>query len=342
MKIHGFIVILALFPQAFRCEVKNLEFTLRNKSDLIMLAMDEQHSAEGDLDCAMKCAMSQSDCDSFIYDDNSKDCKLGFCTLPKDVVTTSIPPPPTNSKLFTSTFYLDGNGIMGSCHTAACIAQGKILKTQTRVLYNPAVYKSCADVKNSTNSRQLLQLSSGLVVMCDTVTDGGGWTIFQRRVSGVVDFYRNWEEYKHGFEDFDAGEFYLGNENIYCLTANRSYELRIDMTYQGKSYYASYSSFTLYPESEFYKLSVSGFSGNVVDSLAYTSNQKYTTYDKDNDMATYNCAVFAHGAWWYNSCLRANLNGVYGSNVYGKAIVWFGITGINSSLDTTEMKIRIT
>ncbi|XP_059150300.1 ficolin-2-like [Physella acuta] len=261
-----------------------------------MLPLDEQHSAEGDLHCAMKCAMSQSDCYNFMYDDNNKTCTL---------------------------------------------AQGKIPKTQTRVLYNPAVYKSCADVKNSTNPRQLLQLSSGLVVMCDTVTDGGGWTIFQRRVSGVVDFYRNWEEYKHGFGDFDAGEFYLGNENIYCLTANRSYEFRIDMTYNGTSYYAAYSGFKFYPESEFYKLYFDGYSGNAGNSINdKNNNQKFSTYDQDNDSGSRNCAVVYHGAWWYADCQNSNLNGLYGSTEYGVGLNWLALTGDYGSLDSCEMKVR--
>ena len=64
---------------------------------------------------------------------------------------------------------------------------------------------------------------------CDQTTSGGGWTVFQKRMDGSVDFNRTWNDYKHGFGNL-VGEFWLGLDKINRLTQNKTKNmLRIDL-----------------------------------------------------------------------------------------------------------------
>ena len=53
---------------------------------------------------------------------------------------------------------------------------------------------------------------NAMQVLCDM--NGGGWTVFQRRFNGSVDFYRDCSSYKNGFGDL-KGKFWLGNDNLH-------------------------------------------------------------------------------------------------------------------------------
>ena len=166
--------------------------------------------------------------------------------------------------------------------------------------------------------------------------DGGGWTVFQRRIDGSVDFYLNWADYVHGFGNISE-EHWLGLSKLHRL-ANVSRQLRIDMRDEdGFNRYAKYSSFYIGGSSTDYTLHVSGFSGSyrVYDALSYHYGSKFTTKDNDNDVYFQNCAVEKFGAWWFNKCHDSNLNGHYGDSDKYKDVYWHP-----NRIRFAEMKFR--
>ncbi|XP_019853442.1 PREDICTED: fibrinogen C domain-containing protein 1-like isoform X3 [Amphimedon queenslandica] len=180
-------------------------------------------------------------------------------------------------------------------------------------------------------------------VYCDMETDGGGWTVFQRRQDGSVDFYRNWTDYENGFGDL-TGEFWLGLSKIHRLTKEGSNTLRVDLgDFEGNTRYANYSTFNVSDGSTEYTLTVGGYSGTAGDSLTYNNGWRFTTRDNDNDQnRSINCAQHQAGAWWYNNCSYANLNGLYFNTAArnSKGIVWRHWKGYDVSLKFSEMKTR--
>uniref|UniRef100_A0A8D1DJQ6 Ficolin 1 n=1 Tax=Sus scrofa TaxID=9823 RepID=A0A8D1DJQ6_PIG len=185
-----------------------------------------------------------------------------------------------------------------------------------------------------------------LTVLCDMDTDGGGWTVFQRRSDGSVDFYRDWAAYKRGFGS-QLGEFWLGNDHIHALTAQGTNELRVDLVdFEGNHQFAKYRSFQVAGEAEKYKLVLGGFlEGNAGDSLSSHRDQFFSTKDQDNDNHSGNCAEQYHGAWWYNACHSSNLNGRYLRGLhtsYANGVNWRSGRGYNYSYQVSEMKVRLT
>ena len=97
-------------------------------------------------------------------------------------------------------------------------------------------------------------------VYCDQTTTGGGWTVFQKRLDGSVDFYRAWNDYKDGFGNMN-GEFWLGLDKIHRLTTKKN-KLRVDlMDTTGRTAYAEYHTFAVTSERTKYQLSLGKYSG---------------------------------------------------------------------------------
>ncbi|XP_078667107.1 microfibril-associated glycoprotein 4-like isoform X2 [Branchiostoma floridae x Branchiostoma belcheri] len=167
---------------------------------------------------------------------------------------------------------------------------------------------------------QPVGLSSPISVYCDQTTDGGGWTVIQRRFDGSIDFNRLYGDFRYGFGSAD-GEQWLGLENMYRLTNQHTYTLYVQLEDWNRVVkYAKYSSFSVGGSSN-YRLYVSGYSGTAGDgfhlssssSSAYLYGQPFSARDVDRDAASASCAVSRAytGGWWYKSCTWSALNGPY-------------------------------
>jgi len=230
----------------------------------------------------------------------------------------------------------DVNGciVQDSSVIESCCNLGYQYSKFGHIFYKPKVYT----IANFCGNCQSVQDG-----YCDTVTDGGGWLVIQRRQDGSVDFNRDWVDYEDGFGSL-TGEFWYGLRAIHCLTSHKQWELRIDYTFtNGSKGYLSYGNFRVGPATEQYPLTIAEFDGSTNNPLSYNNRMKFTTRDRDNDKATamnntFNCAVHEAGGrgggWWYNACSYIALNRPY---KYSYTVYFYGH---NYALSFTEMKIR--
>ena len=159
--------------------------------------------------------------------------------------------------------------------------------------------------------------------------------LIQQNVDGSDFFNRSWAEFKVGFND-SGGNYWLGNDLLHQLTNSGRYKLRFDLQTSNLSwYYAEYSSFIVLSEAWNYSIRVSGYSGNAEDALWYSDGMMFSTYDRDNDDWSDNCAVSRGGGFWYNSCVYCGVNVVRGGP---SGFRWRGRVGTNKEAKILDLQ----
>ncbi|XP_072120372.1 fibrinogen like 1B isoform X1 [Mobula birostris] len=238
--------------------------------------------------------------------------------------------------------------------------------TSHSITPNQTIYHhDCSEVYNSgstTSGYYKIQPKSGaepILAYCD-MSEGGGWTVIQRRSNGKVNFNRGWDDYKSGFGLFQGknDEYWLGNENIYQILAAGRYIIKIDLTdWNGEKRYTTYEKINISDEEDKYRLTFARYSGTAGDALSgglipeeqWSSSHngmQFSTLDQDNDRYLQgNCAQEGKSGWWFNRCHSANLNGKYYRHgnytaKHDSGVLWSTWKGLWYSLKFTTMKIR--
>ncbi|XP_033107257.1 ficolin-2-like [Anneissia japonica] len=228
-------------------------------------------------------------------------------------------------------------------------AKLKNLVTTKKSCFAEPLPKDCAEILASgfgTSGKYEIKPNGDgkpFEVYCDMDTAEGGWTVFQRRLDGMINFYRGYGSYRRGFGNVEA-EFWLGNDNLHRLTSQDEYELRIDLEdFEENEVFATYTNFYVGDHTEKFRLTLGEYAGGTAgDSFAYHGNCPFSAKDRNNNGGR-NCAEEQGGGWWYNQCGTANLNGRYlgGRNEQPyKGIVWYKWKGENYSLKKVSMKLR--
>ncbi|KAG8127568.1 hypothetical protein E2320_014536 [Naja naja] len=167
----------------------------------------------------------------------------------------------------------------------------------------------------------------------------GASRVFQRRMNGETDFWRDWQNYALGFGNLTR-EFWLGNNALHQLTSSGDYELRVDLRAGDEYVYATYQNFRVDPPADHYRLHLGSYHGTAGDALSYHSGSVFSTRDRDPNRVIIPCAISYRGAWWYRNCHYTNLNGLYANNRDHQGVNWFNWKGFEFSIPFTEMKLR--
>ena len=137
--------------------------------------------------------------------------------------------------------------------------------------------------------------------------------IIQRNTKGYgSDFARDWVDYKNGFGSISGKTYWRGLDEIHDLTKTGTYSLEVVLKQNGQTKTLRWSSFSVDTESNYYRLSISGYnagSSGLPDNMNYHNGQVFSTRDRCHSCPNSGCANSdGNAGWWFGSCYHCHLN----------------------------------
>ena len=178
-----------------------------------------------------------------------------------------------------------------------------------------------------------VQVSGERAAFCDMKTDGGGWTLLQKKGKiwgSNTSFDRSESTYARGF-GFAGGEQWLGLDALAALVAREQQQLRVDIWGENMGYAFAVYDLVHLPASEnrydFIKVS-----GNATDGMAELNGKAFE--------ACRTPCLF--GGWWGYQAHKntANLNGRLNEPTGEWESVWPGVDGTLEILYRSEVRLR--
>ncbi|XP_037799288.1 ficolin-1-like [Penaeus monodon] len=180
-------------------------------------------------------------------------------------------------------------------------------------------------------------------VWCDMDTDGGGWTVFFKREKNLIQerFNRSWSEYKDGFGN-PSSEYWLGNELLHTMTSSREYTLRMDLQLATGDFKSGvWKRVLVDDEIGKYKMTLSSYSpesSTTSNCMSQSHGKFFSTYDRDHDSSSSNCAVNKQGGWWHYSCTSGSY--LYPTSPYPSGLASTCYNGQGVTANWIQFKLR--
>uniref|UniRef100_A0A6B0V8X7 Putative ficolin/ixoderin n=1 Tax=Ixodes ricinus TaxID=34613 RepID=A0A6B0V8X7_IXORI len=255
-----------------------------------------------------------------------------------------------------------GNVFMeGSIPNIPEITERQSVWTQDYTIFDPCNTNkpgnrnvSCSQLKrkgfNVTGIYEIYILGKPKNVTCDMTSDGGGWTVIQRRSEdeeGEKFFERNLTEYERGFGTA-GGSFWIGLDNLHAMMSfpNGQQALRIvlDISYGwGKKTVVHYRKFYVDSKNKKYNLTIEEYDHEKTSKGydAFSGHNGHVFDIKKGDQGTCRNEILS-GGWWFKKCNEANLNGrkLGVSTAEKPGITWI-INGEPKSYQYTYKKVEM-